>query len=70
MPSSTDDYGCSGPILISIFDDRLEILNQGGLMPKMTIEEVREGVSEPRNKALAAVFYRLKLIEAYGTRLR
>lgn len=61
------DYGCSGPILISIFDDRLEILNQGGLMPKMTIEEVREGVSEPRNKALAAVFYRLKLIEAYGT---
>lgn len=36
-------------------------------MPKMTIEEVREGVSEPRNKALAVVFYRLKLIEAYGT---
>lgn len=61
------DYGCSGPILISIFDDRLEILNQGGLMQKMTIKEVREGVSEPRNKALAAMFYRLKLIEAYGT---
>ena len=61
------DYGTSGPILISIFDDRLEILNQGGLMPKMTIEDVREGVSDPRNKALASVFYRLKLIEAYGT---
>ena len=36
-------------------------------MTKMTIEEIREGISEPRNKALAAVFYRLKLIEAYGT---
>lgn len=61
------DYGASGPILISIFDDRLEILNQGGLMPSMSIAEVRRGISDPRNKALAAVFYRLKLIEAYGT---
>ena len=36
-------------------------------MPSMSIAEVRQGVSDPRNKALAAVFYRLKLIEAYGT---
>ncbi len=61
------DYGSSGPILVSIFDDRLEILNQGGLLPNMSVEEVRRGVSEQRNKGLAAICYRLKLIEAYGT---
>ena len=61
------DYGASGPIIISIFDDRLEILNQGGLLPNMTVEEVLRGVSEQRNKKLAAICYRLKLIEAYGT---
>ena len=61
------DYGSSGPILVSIFDDRLEILNQGGLLPNMSVEEVRRGVSEQRNKGLAALCYRLKLIEAYGT---
>lgn len=33
----------------------------------MSVEEVRRGVSEQRNKGLAAICYRLKLIEAYGT---
>ena len=61
------DYGAGGPILVSILDNRLEILNQGGLMPSMTVEEVRRGVSDPRNKALADVFYRLKLTDAFGT---
>ena len=45
----------------------LIILNQGGLKPSMTVEEVRRGVSDPRNKALADVFYRLKLTDAFGT---
>ena len=61
------EYGASGPILVSILDNQLEILNQGGLMPSMTIEKVHRGVSDPRNKGLADVFYRLKLIDAYGT---
>ena len=61
------EYGAGGPILVSILDNRLEILNQGGLMPSMTIEKVHRGVSDPRNKGLADVFYRLKLIDAHGT---
>lgn len=60
-------YDTSGPVLVNIFDDRMEILNQGGLLPNMTVEEVRRGISEQRNKALANIFYRLHLIEAYGT---
>ena len=61
------DYGCSGPIIISIFDDRLELLNPGGLLPNMTVAEVLRGISVQRNKELAAIFYPLRLIEAYGT---
>ena len=53
--------------IISIFDDRLEILNPGGLLPNMTVAEVLRGISVQRNKELAAIFYPLRLIEAYGT---
>ena len=60
-------YESSGPILVNIYDNRIDILNQGGLLPNMTVEEVRQGVSEQRNKQLAAIFYRLELIEAFGT---
>lgn len=60
------EYASSGPILMSIFADRLEILNQGGLLPNFTIDEVLRGVSEQRNEKLAAVFYRLGLLEGYG----
>lgn len=61
------EYSSTGPILMSIFADRLEILNQGGLLPNFTIDEVLRGVSEQRNEKLAAVFYRLGLLEGYGS---
>ena len=61
------EYASTGPILMSIFADRLEILNQGGLLPNFTIDEVLRGVSEQRNEKLAAVFYRLGLLEGYGS---
>ena len=61
------EYAMSGPILVSIFDDRMEIVSIGGLVHGLTLEDVMLGVSECRNPHLANVFYRLKLIEAYGT---
>ncbi len=61
------DYSFSGPTLISIFDDRMEFVNIGGLVKGITLDDVRLGVSMLRNQNLANVFYRLKLIEAYGT---
>ncbi len=61
------DYAMSGPTLISIFDDRMEILTIGGLVRGISYEDIMLGVSVPRNAHLANVFYRLKLIEAYGT---
>lgn len=61
------DYYIEGATLVSMFDNRLEILSLGGILPGVTKEIMLAGVSVPRNEKLAAVFHRLKLIEAYGT---
>jgi len=61
------DYSFSGSTLISIFDDRIEFVTVGGLVRGLTFDDIMLGVSALRNEKLANVFYRLKLIEAYGT---
>lgn len=61
------DYSISGPTLISIFDDRIEIATIGGLVRGISFEDIMLGISVLRNQHLANIFYRLKLIEAYGT---
>jgi ATP-dependent DNA helicase RecG len=61
------DYYLEGSVLASLFDDRLEIMSLGGLMPGVTRDLMATGVSVTRNEKLAQIFYRLKIIEAYGT---
>lgn len=61
------DYSLSGYTLVSMFEDRLEILSLGGLMRGVDIDDVLMGVSFLRNPNLANIFYRLHYIEAYGT---
>lgn len=61
------DYSFSGSTLISIFDDRIEFVTIGGLVRGLTFDDIMLGVSALRNQKLANVFYRLQLIEAYGT---
>lgn len=61
------DYSISGSTLISIFDDRIEIVTIGGLVRGISFDDIMLGVSVLRNQHLANVFYHLRLIEAYGT---
>lgn len=61
------DYSFSASALISIYIDRIEFVSIGGLMPGIDLEDVMVGLSVCRNQDLANVFYRLHLIEAYGT---
>ncbi|MCH5585932.1 putative DNA binding domain-containing protein [Shimazuella sp. AN120528] len=61
------DYSFSSSTLISIFDDRIEFVSIGGLVKGISFDDIMLGVSITRNEGLADVFYRLKLIEAYGT---
>ena len=61
------DYYIEGSILISMFDDRLEFMSLGGVMPGVTHDLMLAGVSVTRNEKLAHIFYRLSIIEAFGT---
>ena len=61
------DYSFSASAFISIYEDRIEFVSIGGLMPGIDLEDVMVGISVCRNQDLANVFYRLHLIEVYGT---
>jgi len=61
------DYYIEGSVLVSMFDDRLEFMSLGGVMPGVTHDLMLAGVSVTRNEKLAQIFYRLNIIEAFGT---
>lgn len=63
------DYGFSASTFISIYDNRIEFTSLGGLLPGISKEDILLGLSVCRNRKLANIFYRLELIEAYGTGL-
>ena len=55
-------------IKVSMFDDRIEIISPGGLPSGITEDEYLAGkFSVLRNRNLANVFYRLGLVEIFGT---
>lgn len=64
------DYSFSGSIIINVNDRKMEFISLGGLLPGLSTEDIRIGISQPRNKNLAEVFHRLRLIESYGTGIR
>jgi ATP-dependent DNA helicase RecG len=61
------DYAFSSSTIISIFDDRIEFVSIGGLPKGVSLDDIMLGISVPRNEKLANIFYRLHLIEVYGT---
>ena len=61
------DYAMNGDTLISMFSDRIEFISLGGLVRGVEMADVMMGVSYLRNRKLADIFYRLHLIESYGT---
>lgn len=64
------DYSFSGSIIINVNDERMEFISIGGLLPGLSTDDIRIGISQPRNKNLAEMFHRLRLIESYGTGIR
>ena len=65
------DYSQRGaPIRIAFFDDRIEIENPGILLPGLTIEDMKQGVSKIRNPVITRVFRELELIEQWGSGVR
>jgi ATP-dependent DNA helicase RecG len=61
------EYSFRASTFINIYTDRMEFTSIGGLVSGVTLKDVTMGISVCRNAKLANVFYRLELIEAYGT---
>lgn len=61
------DYSYQSDTRVSVFADRIEILSFGTLPSGLTLKDLSLGASLARNRKLAAIFFRLKLMEAYGT---
>ena len=65
------DYSQRGtPIRIAFFDDRIDVESPGLLLPGMTVEDMKSGVSRIRNPVIARVFRELRLVEQWGSGVR
>ena len=64
------DYSICGSTIVNIYDDKIEFISLGGLVDGISFEAIYMGASVLRNPALANIFYRMDLIESYGTGVR
>ena len=61
------DYSIyQGSIGLAIYDDKMEIFNDGGFLPGVTLEKIKHGFSRLRNPIIADVLYKCRLIERWG----
>jgi len=65
------DYNKQANVKVEIFDDRIEVTSPGGLPIGISYEDFIDGrISIHRNKIVAEIFNRLKLIEKIATGIR
>jgi ATP-dependent DNA helicase RecG len=64
------NYSYRDSILIKMYEDRIDFISIGGLAKGATRNSILKGVSALRNQKLAAIFYRLDYIEAFGTGIK
>ena len=57
-------------VQVAVYDDRVEITSPGMLFGGLTIPQIKEGGSKIRNRCIAEVFNRMKIVESWGTGIR
>lgn len=57
-------------VQIAVYDDRMEITSPGMLYSRLTIAQIKEGSSKIRNRCIAEIFSRMKIIESWGTGIK
>lgn len=57
-------------VQVAVYDDRVEITSPGMLYGGLTIEQIKESGSKIRNRCIAEVFSRMKIIESWGTGIK
>jgi len=51
-------------------DSCMEFISLGGLVQGLSADDIKNGISQLRNRNLAEMFHRLNFIESYGTGIR
>ena len=64
------DYSFSGSNLVNVYEDRIEFVSLGSLVSGLELKSIFLGVSQSRNPNLAAVFYRMRLIESASVKIQ
>lgn len=64
------DYSFGGSTIINVNDRKIEFISIGGLFPGLSEGDIRIGISQSRNKKLAEIFRRLRLVEGCGAGIR
>lgn len=57
-------------VQVAVYDDRVAITSPGMLYGGLTIEQIKEGGSKIRNRCIAEVFSRMRIIESWGTGIK
>ena len=57
-------------VQVAVYDDRVEVTSPGMLYGGLTIEQIKEGGSKIRNRCIAEIFSRMKIIESWGTGIK
>jgi len=61
------DYRATSQIRILLFEDRVELINPGTLLNRLTLDSIRiGGISQRRNPAVCALLNRLSNVESIG----
>jgi predicted HTH transcriptional regulator len=61
------NYAENSCVQVAVYDDRVEVTSPGTLYGSITIEQILAGTSKVRNKTIAEVFSRMRIIENWGT---
>lgn len=64
------EYALSGSIIVNVNDTCMEFISLGGIVPGLSADDIKSGISQPRNRNMAEIFHRLNYIESYGTGIR
>lgn len=54
-------------IQVAVYDDRVEVTSPGMLFGSLRLEDIREGISIPRNRALVYAFTYMRVMEHWGS---
>lgn len=57
-------------IQVAVYDDRVEVTSPGMLFGSLKIEDIKKGISIPRNRALVYAFTYMNIMEHWGSGIR